>query len=94
MPRIEAFIFRICAVLTRTANAECPLHIFHLFPLGLAAQMMLRRSIFRGFQIGFKKCIECADLVHLVKRFLRYSREGALGSMAGLPAPPRETTVW
>ena len=56
VPRIAGFHFWICAALTRTDSAGCRLHFFPLLPPGLAARMMLRRSGFRSFQIGFKRC--------------------------------------
>ena len=51
----------------RMAFSGCPFHFFTF----LAARIMLRRSGFRGFQLGFKTCKQFANLVDLVKSFQR-----------------------
>ena len=51
----------------RMAFSGCPFHFFTF----LAARIMLRRSGFRGFQLGFKTCKQFVNLVDLVKSFQR-----------------------
>ena len=56
----QKFVTKICCIFrsrkARTASAGSPSDFFHLLPQGLAARMMLCGSVFRGFEIGFKRC--------------------------------------
>ena len=59
----------ILAAFFTLERSSVPCAIFHLLPPGLVARIMLRRSGFRGFQIGFKRC-KRLNLVDLVNSFL------------------------